>query len=974
MVLKKNSMSCFRDIRTAAALSFSLLLMFACILAPSQICLGSPQTDVVSDADVADAAQINALIRDLQNPKFGVREAASQRLIKIGSPAVAALRLASESDSLEVRVRAQSILAGILQEQDGSFGNREQLIIKQFKSADAATRVAILKEQATSDNTALMLHLLEIVTAEEANSVDDDAQEESPIETLIASETVSPFTHLISTASSNRNWNDIETVLNHPGIRKYSPILRVTEAQQEGRLEAYIEDRFKEFSQAHEAQRAVSSRELISLIGLFRIQRDFKRAETVIEWLPDVDLQKQIRNELLFQQGDWAEILRRTKLDAGDSEYIVTNSLQEAFLYHLLGDKEGVGNVKQDLRRQFEEAIASDDAADEDADPGKSLRTQLRVVGAVTLDWPLVAEFFDPDKLADNFDLLITLNRTDEAFEFLEIGPDFKSRQAWMESTLKELSEAQEKLNKTSGGNKAQDLNLLTKLVEDKTQLVNAVTGIMEQRGMDDESQLYLQMIYTADKTTRRTGQTEILQQLMRLGRTDDYWQLVASIINSPNQQRFLSRNWFGINDSIGGDSSVRSLANEWASRIQGAIIDPLEQAKTIAAIVNSPFVKRDELDFDLDFEIARFRTRSRMTASGSDEFILAQILELNERDEAAAQMLEQATKLGNYGAVRRSYQEALAAKDARGILKHWIGAYTNSSETCLVVERAALKLLETETDPEQIRFIKQQLKICRLAIAAKWIGSSVWDRGGYLPLRDIDEPQLAIFRLQCMVYGVPGDFLSKEQQHSQLGDALSSEKANQSFQGGIELATVMFNELGYAAEALTDSGWSYSSMRLNLALAQGKIERGQYDQAVDLLERYTEFSPGDTSVGEKTVKKFEQAGETEAADRVYKAVEKYFVEELERYPESPITRNNYAWLSATSGRNLEAAKRHALVALQVRPNVEHYLDTLAEVEFLLGRPKEAYKLSKQCIRLNPGRSYYRRQTERFRKAMAGAE
>ena len=964
MVLKKNSMSCFRDIRMASAFWFLLMLALGSIVTPASFCFAGPQADAVADdndsADI-DSAQVNDLIRDLGDPKFAVREAASYQLTEIGSAAIAALRLASQSDSLEVRVRTQIILASILEKRDNSFGRAEQAIIKQFKDAKANGRVAILKEQAQFKNTRLVLRLLDIVMAEEADSTGSDNQAESPIETLLKIEPVSPLTQLISNSLITRNWSNIEKILSHPGILKYSPMLRVIYAQQAGRLEAYTEDRYQEFLQAHATQQTIPTRELVSLIGLLRVQKDFERAETVIGWLPDVDLQQRIRNEIVFQQGDWQEVLRRSKLDAAAPEYISVNPLQEALLHHLLDDQAGVEDVVKQLREELATATETIETEDETTST-TLLKSKLRIVGALTLDWPLVAEFFETTNLVDNFDLLVAQNRPQEALELLEVGEGFKGRQAWMEATLKEIDEAADKMKKRVDGRRDEQYNELKKLINEKTQLAVSIAKLMAQWGLDDESQLYMQMIYAADETSQSSNQAEILEHLVQLERTDDYWQLVASILSGPTQRRF---SLFGVEDS-----EVKSLARQWSTRIRGAIIDPLELTKTVAAVVNSPWIKREKMDFDLDFEIARYRSRSELNATGLDEFALAQVFELNGRDDSAAQMLEQAAMLGSSSAIQRLYQQSLAKNDARGILKYWIGAYNDAPETCLVAERAALELLETETDPDQIKSIKQQLKICQLAIAAKWIGGNTWDRGGFFMLQEINESHLAISRLQCTVYGVAGDSIPRERQHGYLGNALASDEANQAYQGGIELATVMFNELAFGGGAMSDIGWSYSSMKLNLALAKGMIEQGEYDRAARSLVRQAQFSPGDVSIGEGAVKKLDQAGATEAADQVYQAVEKYFVEVLKAYPESPISRNNYAWLSATSNRDLEMARRHAMVAVKVRPNVEQYLDTLAEVEFLLGRPEAAFELSKRSVQLSPGRNYYRQQKERFRKAV----
>ena len=220
-------------------------------------------------------------------------------------------------------------------------------------------------------------------------------------------------------------------------------------------------------------------------------------------------------------------------------------------------------------------------------------------------------------------------------------------------------------------------------------------------------------------------------------------------------------------------------------------------------------------------------------------------------------------------------------------------------------------------------------------------------------------------------VYGVPGDFVSKESQQRQLGNALSSEGSDAKQQGAIELATLMFDELSYTTVPQSDIRWSFSAIYLNIALGKGMIESKKYDRAVDFLVQTAEFSQGDVSVAEGTVKELAEAGAVKEADQVYQAVEKYYIETLKDYPDSPSARNNFAWLSAVSNRNLESARRHVSVAVKVRPYVEHYWDTFAEIEFLLGNPKQAFEFSKRCIQLSPARFYYRKQKERFRRAMS---
>ena len=969
-------MSCFRVIRIALILSTSFLL-----LVTPQLSFGCPQADSVQDDQLAE---VNGLIRELRDSKFAVREAAAQKLTRIGAPAVDALKLATESDSLEVRVRAQSILSSISRNRNGNSDDSYQSTINQFIAADVDGRATILRAQTTDKNASLFLRLLDIAVADEEDSVDNEGQVESSIQELITETTDNPLTQWAAYGRVTHRWSEIKKILTHPGILKYSPMLRVNAAHNAGQFESYIDNLFQKYSQAKALSKTISSRELLSLVGLLRVQQDFERADTVIGWLSEVGLQQRLRKEILFQRGDWKEILRRTKLGADDADFIAAGLLQQALLHYLLEDEEAVEEAVQALRQQLQTEIEAAENADEASAQTKllevkNLKRQLRVVGMVTLNWPLMEEFFDTDSTRESFQLLVLQNRPAKAIELLGIGPQFKDRQAWMQTTLKELVDANAKLDKKSRVLSSDELSQLSILIAEKQEYLYTVAEIMEQWGLDDEAQLYYQMIFSADQSSQNTDQREVLEELMQLGRTSDYWQLVASLQTTSTsslqrgvaQQRIGGRNWYGIKDH-----TVQSLARQWDSRILGENTDPLIKAQTLAAIMNSPWVDREKLDFDFDVELARLRTRSETNASGEDEFLLAQVLELNGRDEAAERMVTQSVKLGCPGAIQRRFEQAIIENDLKGILKYWLydSRGDSSRENSWLAEEAALKLLATETDLNQIRLIKEQLAVCQLAIATQWAGASGWGSRWLSRLDEMKKSHLAILRLQCMVYGVSGDFRYSRGYHRQLGEALLASGSNRKYQGGIELATAIFDELEPGKVNQNDLLYSFLASSLNVALAQGMVERKEYDRAADLLVRLAHFSAGDVSAGEVVIKELDRVGATEAADRIYNAIGKNYTDILANYPESPLARNNFAWLSASTNRDLEMARRHALVAVRVRPDVEQYLDTLAEIEFLLGRPKAAFELSKRCVQLKPSRFYYRQQKERFRQAMAEAE
>ena len=86
----------------------------------------------------------------------------------------------------------------------------------------------------------------------------------------------------------------------------------------------------------------------------------------------------------------------------------------------------------------------------------------------------------------------------------------------------------------------------------------------------------------------------------------------------------------------------------------------------------------------------------------------------------------------------------------------------------------------------------------------------------------------------------------------------------------------------------------------------------------------------------------------------------------LSREDADASTLNALAWYCSTSGmylqESLEAAKR----AADLEPENTAVLDTLAEVLFRSGRPKEAITTIERAIAIDPEDGYLKEQRERF--------
>jgi hypothetical protein len=84
------------------------------------------------NAPKATPEEIDRLVEQLGDARFRVREQATQKLIKIGRPAVPALRKAMESQDVELKMRAQRILKTIQ--------SSVEKLIDDLKHGDAAAR------------------------------------------------------------------------------------------------------------------------------------------------------------------------------------------------------------------------------------------------------------------------------------------------------------------------------------------------------------------------------------------------------------------------------------------------------------------------------------------------------------------------------------------------------------------------------------------------------------------------------------------------------------------------------------------------------------------------------------------------------------------------------------------------------------------------------------------------------------------
>jgi len=134
-------------------------------------------------------------------------------------------------------------------------------------------------------------------------------------------------------------------------------------------------------------------------------------------------------------------------------------------------------------------------------------------------------------------------------------------------------------------------------------------------------------------------------------------------------------------------------------------------------------------------------------------------------------------------------------------------------------------------------------------------------------------------------------------------------------------------------------------------------------------LEQLLELKPTDTDIAIDVVPILRQRGRSVDADLLFKWSYDPAKKDLDAHPDDPQRLNELAWLCAKCDRNLAEARVWAETGAKMAPNDAAILDTLAEVNFHLGRADEAVRIETQALGLQPDDPYMKKQLDRYAAA-----
>ncbi|MCX6877020.1 MAG: hypothetical protein NTW21_24885 [Verrucomicrobia bacterium] len=136
--------------------------------------------------------------------------------------------------------------------------------------------------------------------------------------------------------------------------------------------------------------------------------------------------------------------------------------------------------------------------------------------------------------------------------------------------------------------------------------------------------------------------------------------------------------------------------------------------------------------------------------------------------------------------------------------------------------------------------------------------------------------------------------------------------------------------------------------------------------KALAMLEKCHALLPCDGSLADCFFPALRQAGLIRQHDAWFETTWDHIQAVIARYPESHNTRNTAAWLASRAMRHLDEAEAHLNKALATHPRQAAYLDTMAELQFARGKRPQAIEWSDKSVNFMPTDDDVRRQNQRF--------
>lgn len=157
-----------------------------------------------------------------------------------------------------------------------------------------------------------------------------------------------------------------------------------------------------------------------------------------------------------------------------------------------------------------------------------------------------------------------------------------------------------------------------------------------------------------------------------------------------------------------------------------------------------------------------------------------------------------------------------------------------------------------------------------------------------------------------------------------------------------------------------------YGIQKDRMHRARALLASGFADAAWREIEYAHRLQPHDIELAVQCYQPLKELA-PERAERLFQKFDSTLLSHLENCPNDSTSLNNLAWMYAKTGRKLDEGLQFAEKAVELSPQSDTFIDTLAEVHYQLGDTEKAIKLMQQCVKLNPEEKHYRQNLVRFR-------
>ena len=888
------------------------------------------QSELSADSNAKE--RLEQLVNQLGSPSYAVRQAAAEQIWRQGKSATPALERAVNLGDPEVAKRAQEILTVLAMGIDFDTDPELAKLVLRFNNGEREIKESVLSGLLREQQLPLVFELLEQVES------DDDQN--------WLFDRVLNFNRTITSYGRTGRWDEIELIHQHPLTLKHKPIAVVQYHLAAGTLDRLIESLKEKTTSAEKDGKKIELKSLFELISILRMQRQFDEAKKYVAKIEKDEIRNRFSNRMLMERGDWDGVAK--KMAGPDQEPTARNGLigvtdaQRALVYQFVGDQAGHQKVVEKLLKKAEEAKSN-------YDEEKAREILDRVVGLamINLDWELAHRHLDFKDVGSVFEVLVENRRIDEAFFLIGLGDTVQKRDAWFDRKMRHVSSLQKKIERLEEANEDSDqviykLNSVWRMCLGSTGIANTLGGL----GLVDEATAhYHTMFANLSREEDLDRRCDIVGRLFWMGRYEEVRKLC--------EQGFASSEIEHVAPRV-AEVQKSTHIEFWMGQLGQRYPDPLERLHVAAGIVNSPFCGLD--DFDLRLELARIEPNPKYVKSGFWDNRLAQVYQFHgdkDKHQAHLQMSDQA---GYAPASSHRVKQAVLSGDFEQVIEFYDSPPNNVSV------HASLLAAEAYRELGDVRN-----SALRTAYAfAQW-EENYSNTGTIHVLTNLDKQHLAVEFLKLQVYHSAeddGSTVSNERYRSDLAKSrLKSDPEAANNDHRILLFDLFANDRYRGGSGLH---WANETIKYKTALAQAKVDKGELEEALQLLLQCDRFAPGDPGLGEELIAAMDQAGGTEQADYLFEQMSGFYFDLLAKYPESALHHNNYAWLCACAKRRTNHMLRHAEIAVEQRPGSSSYLDTLATVYFLIGEKEKAIDLCRRCIAIYPSKQHYRDQMKRF--------